>query len=95
MLAPVVRSRKGHYKELFETLRKKGYLNVRVDGELQEIIPGMRLDRYKNHDVEVLVDKLIVSPNDRDRLKKLAGSIQTRRPDNDIRQGSRRTQTLQ
>ncbi len=70
VLAPVVRSRKGHYKELFETLRKKGYLNVRVDGELQEIIPGMRLDRYKNHDVEVLVDKLIVSPNDRDRLKK-------------------------
>jgi len=70
VLAPVVRSRKGHYKELFETLRKKGYLNVRVDGELQEIIPGMRLDRYKNHDVEVLVDKLIVGPNDRDRLKK-------------------------
>ena len=54
LLSPVVRSRKGHYRELFETLRKKGYLNVRVDGELKEITRDMRLDRYKNHDIEVV-----------------------------------------
>lgn len=69
LLAPVVRSRKGHYKELFENLRKKGFLNVRVDGELREILPGMRLDRYKTHDVEVVIDKLEVSDKDSKRLK--------------------------
>lgn len=69
LLSPVVRSRKGHYKELFESLRKKGFLNVRVDGELREILPGMRLDRYKNHDVEVVIDKLEVSEKDTKRLK--------------------------
>lgn len=69
LLAPVVRSRKGHYKELFETLRKKGFLNVRVDGELREILPGLRLDRYKNHDVEVVIDKLEVTEKDTKRLK--------------------------
>jgi excinuclease ABC subunit A len=68
LLAPVVRSRKGHYKELFESLRKKGFLNVRVDGELREITPGLRLDRYKNHDVEVVIDKLVVSEKDTKRL---------------------------
>ncbi len=68
LLAPVVRSRKGHYKELFESLRKKGFLNVRIDGELREIIPGLRLDRYKNHDVEVVIDKLVVSEKDTKRL---------------------------
>ena len=69
ILASLVRSRKGHYKELFENLRKKGYLNVRVDGTLREIIPGMKLDRYKNHTVEVVVDKLQVSAKDLKRVK--------------------------
>lgn len=69
ILAPVVRNRKGHYKELFEQLRKKGYLNVRVDGEMREIIHGMKLDRYKMHSVEVVIDKLIVSDSDERRLK--------------------------
>lgn len=69
LLAPVVRTRKGHYKELFESLRRKGFLNVRIDGELREIIHGMKLDRYKNHDIEVVVDKLMVSEKDLKRLK--------------------------
>ncbi|WP_446786113.1 excinuclease ABC subunit UvrA [Macellibacteroides fermentans] len=69
LLAPVVRSRKGHYKELFEQIRKKGYLNVRVDGELREIFHGMKLDRYKNHNIEVVIDKLVVSATDERRLK--------------------------
>ncbi len=69
ILAPVVRNRKGHYKELFEQLRKKGFLNVRVDGELREIIPGMKLDRYKNHVIEVVVDKLLISENFAARVK--------------------------
>ena len=69
ILAPLVRSRKGHYKELFEQVRKKGYLYVRVDGEMKEALPGMRLDRYKNHDVEVVIDKLVVSDKDDVRLK--------------------------
>ncbi|MBO8439176.1 MAG: excinuclease ABC subunit UvrA [bacterium] len=70
ILAPMVKNRKGHYKELFESIRKKGYLNVRVDGELQEISYGMKLDRYKNHDIEVVVDKLVVKPSDAQRLRK-------------------------
>ena len=69
ILAPLVRNRKGHYKELFEQLRRKGYLSVRVDGEIREILPGMKLDRYKNHSVELLIDKLVVTPNDERRLK--------------------------
>ena len=69
ILSPLVNNRKGHYKELFEQLRRKGYLNVRVDGELQEIAVGMRLDRYKNHNIELVVDKLKVSGKDRQRLK--------------------------
>ena len=69
ILAPLVRNRKGHYKELFEQLRRKGYLSVRVDGEIREILPGMKLDRYKNHSVELLVDKLVVSEKDGRRLK--------------------------
>lgn len=69
ILAPVVRNRKGHYKELFEQIRKKGFITVRVDGELREILPGMKLDRYKNHSIEVLVDKLIVSNKFEDKLK--------------------------
>ena len=70
ILSPVVRNRKGHYQELFEQIRKKGYLNVRVDGEIREILPGMRVDRYKNHSIEVLVDKLAVSNKFEDKLKK-------------------------
>lgn len=69
ILAPLVRSRKGHYKELFEQIRKKGYLYVRVDGEIREALPGMKLDRYKNHDIEVVVDKLVVNDKDTTRLK--------------------------
>lgn len=69
ILFPLVNNRKGHYKELFEQLRRKGYLNVRVDGELQEIVVGMRLDRYKNHNIELVVDKLKVSGKDSQRLK--------------------------
>ena len=70
ILSPLVRARKGHYKDLFEQVRKKGYLYVRVDGEIREALPGMKLDRYKNHDIEVVVDKLIVSDKDDIRLKK-------------------------
>ena len=70
ILAPLVRNRKGHYKELFETERRRGFLNMRVDGEIVEITKGMKLDRYKNHDVELVVDKLIVHEKDLERLKK-------------------------
>lgn len=69
ILAPLVRNRKGHYKEVFENMRKKGYLYVRVDGEMREILPGMKLDRYKNHSIELVVDKLRVSAGDERRLK--------------------------
>ena len=70
LLAPLVRARKGHYKELFETVRRKGFLTVRVDGELREITSGMKLDRYHNHDIEVVVDKLAVQAKDAERLHK-------------------------
>lgn len=69
IMAPLVRNRKGHYKELFETLRKKGYLNVRVDGQLRELAFGMKLDRYKNHSVELVVDRLRIDPDDAERIK--------------------------
>ena len=62
ILAPLVRSRKGHYRELFESMRRKGYLNIRVDGQMMEITRGMKVDRYKNHDIEVVIDKLQVPP---------------------------------
>ena len=68
LLAPVVKQRKGHYKELFEQLRKKSYLTVRVDGELRELTYGMKLDRYKIHSVEVQTDKLTISAKNKDRL---------------------------
>ena len=68
LLAPVVKQRKGHYKELFEQLRKKSYLTVRVDGELREITYGMKLDRYKLHSVEVQTDKLTISRKNEERL---------------------------
>lgn len=69
ILSPLVNNRKGHYKELFEQLRKKGYLNVRIDGEMKELTPGLKLDRYKNHSIELVVDKLKVAAKDSQRLK--------------------------
>lgn len=68
ILAPLVRTRKGHYKELFEQVRRKGYLYVRVDGNITEIVHGMKLDRYKNHDIEVVIDKTIVTEKEEKRL---------------------------
>ena len=70
ILAPLVRSRKGHYRELFESMRRKGYLNIRVDGEMLEITRGMKVDRYKNHNIEVVIDKLKPGAEATDRLKK-------------------------
>ena len=72
ILAPVVRGRKGHYRELFESMRRKGYLHVRVDGEVQEITRGMKVDRYKSHDIEVVIDRIAASSTGTggDRLKK-------------------------
>ena len=72
ILAPLVRSRKGHYRELFEAMRRKGYLNIRIDGQMQEITRGMKVDRYKNHDIEVVIDKLVPSADNGgiERLKK-------------------------
>jgi excinuclease ABC subunit A len=70
LLAPVVKARKGHYKELFESIRKKGFTNVRIDGEMRDIVFGLKLDRYKNHDIEVVIDKLIISEKYEARLKK-------------------------
>ena len=69
ILAPIIKNRKGHYKELFETLRKKGYLNVRVDGVVQELVYGMKLDRYKNHTIELVIDRLKVKEKDIQRLR--------------------------
>ena len=70
ILAPLVRQRKGHYRELFESMRRKGYLYMRVDGEIKEITRGMKVDRYKNHNIEVVIDKLQVSAKDDERLRK-------------------------
>lgn len=74
ILAPLVRQRKGHYRELFESMRRKGYLYIRIDGEVKEIVRGMKVDRYKNHNIEVVIDKLQVQNKDNERLKK---SVQT------------------
>ncbi|MBN8680518.1 MAG: excinuclease ABC subunit UvrA [Chitinophagales bacterium] len=74
LLAPVVRSRKGHYRELFEQIRKQGYTRVRIDGEVQEITPGMQLDRYKIHDIEIVVDRLKVGDDRNDRLSESLGT---------------------
>lgn len=78
ILAPLVRNRKGHYRELFDQLRKKGFLSVRVDEEICELVPDMRLDRYKNHNIEVVVDKLRVtfSPEDTAEAERLGKSIE-------------------
>jgi len=70
LLAPLVRSRKGHYRELFEQISKQGYIRARVDGQLVEITPGMRLDRYKTHDIEVVIDRLKAGASNEERLKK-------------------------
>lgn len=76
VLAPMVNNRKGHYKELFETTRRKGYLYVRVDGEVQEITPGMKLDRYKNHTIEVVVDRLKIKGGKQEEdLKRLRDTV--------------------
>jgi len=69
ILAPIIKGRKGHYKEVFEQIRRKGFLNARVDGELVEIRHGMKLDRYKTHFVEIVIDKMEVTQDDRNRLK--------------------------
>ena len=70
LLAPLVRNRKGHYRELFESMRRKGYLYIRVDGELKSLERGMKVDRYKNHNIEVVIDKLEVKEGDNERLRK-------------------------
>jgi excinuclease ABC subunit A len=70
ILAPLVRQRKGHYRELFDSMRRKGYLNIRVDGEVKEITRGMKVDRYKNHNIEVVIDKLKVEAKDDERLRR-------------------------
>ena len=68
VLAPLVRARKGHYRELFDNTRKKGYTKVRVNGEIINLEPGLKLDRYKTHDIELVVDRLKVDEGRRDRL---------------------------
>ena len=75
VLAPMVNNRKGHYKELFETIRRKGYLHVRVDGEVMEITSGMKLDRYKNHTIEVVVDRLKLKGENEEDLKRLRATV--------------------
>src|SRR6202047_4906507 len=74
VLAPLVRGRKGHYRELFEDIRKKGYLKVRVDGEIKDLVPKMQVDRYKIHDIEVVIDRLAVTADMKTRVSQ---SIQT------------------
>ena len=77
ILAPAVRSRKGHYKELFEQIRRKGYLYARVDGEVKEVLPGLRVDRYKNHDIEIVIDKMRVTNTDEERLRQSVATAMT------------------
>ncbi len=74
ILSPVVKGRKGHYRELFEQIRKQGFVKVRIDGEIQDLLPKMQVDRYKIHDIEIVVDRLIVDPKDDKRLRQ---SVQT------------------
>ncbi len=73
MLAPVVRGRKGHYRELFEQVRKQGYLKIRVDGEIVDVKPKMQVDRYVVHDIELVIDRLKVETNDRERIRNSVG----------------------
>ena len=70
VLAPVVRGRKGHYRDLFEQIRQQGYIKVRVDGEIKELVFGMQLDRYKTHDIEIVIDRLVVHPDFKERIVK-------------------------
>lgn len=86
ILSPLVKNRKGHYKELFENLRKKGYLNVRVDGELRELAYGMKLDRYRNHSVELVVDRLRAGSGDVQRLRSTV--------ENALKQGDRQMMVM-
>ncbi len=76
ILAPVIRSRKGHYRELFEQIAKQGFVKVRVDGEIMDLVKGMKLDRYKTHDIEIVIDRLVIS-NEDDSSKRLSESINT------------------
>ena len=94
LLAPLVKGRKGHYKELFDTIRRKGFVRVRVDGEVREITPGMKVDRYKVHTIEVVVDRLKVKGKDEGRPDPLAAvggadDEPGRRADDDSRSGQR------
>ncbi len=77
ILAPLIRNRKGHYRELFESMRKKGYLNIRIDGVMQEIVRGMKVDRYKNHNIEVVVDKLAIKDDSDTTEERLRKSVAT------------------
>ena len=77
ILAPLVRGRKGHYRELFEQVRRKGFIYVRIDGELREAVPGLRVDRYRNHDIEVVIDKLKVQAKDDQRLRQSVANAMT------------------
>ena len=86
ILAPLIKNRKGHYKELFETLRKKGYIHVRIDGEIKELAFGMKLDRYKNHSIELVVDRIRVRENDIQRLRSTV--------DEALKQGDRQMMVL-
>lgn len=76
ILSPVIRSRKGHYRELFEQIAKQGFLKVRVDGEIRDLVSGMKLDRYKTHDIEIVIDRLAIDDSE-DTQKRLAESIKT------------------
>src|SRR5690606_17105182 len=76
ILAPVVRSRKGHYRELFEQIAKQGFVKVRVDGEILDLVKGMKVDRYKTHDIDIVIDRLKVSDRE-DFKKRLSESINT------------------
>lgn len=86
ILAPLVKNRKGHYKELFENLRKKGYLNVRIDGEIKELVYGMKLDRYKNHSIELVVDRMRVKESE---IKRIRSTI-----DEALRQGEKQMMVI-
>jgi excinuclease ABC subunit A len=76
ILAPIIRARKGHYAELFQQITKQGFLKVRVNGEVQDLVSGMKLDRYKTHDIEIVVDRMLIENND-DNQKRLSESINT------------------
>jgi excinuclease ABC subunit A len=76
ILAPVIRARKGHYAELFQQITKQGFLKVRVNGEVQDLLPGMKLDRYKTHDIEIVIDRMEVEDNEENQ-KRLSESIKT------------------